>query len=112
MRRLGRRLITIPCYVILFAVTVSTLPLTLPVATTVDVAKRIPWGVTRSLLFFTWYLMCKVVGIVLSTGAWLVGGIVSRGRRERYLRWHFKLEYLWAYWLLSGREEQFGEARL
>ena len=93
---------------ILFAVTVSTLPLTLLVAATVDVAKRTPWGVTRSVLFFTWYLMCEVVGIVLSTGAWFLGGIVSRGRWERYLRWHFKLEYLWARWLLGGAATIFG----
>ena len=108
MSRFGRRLITIPCYVVLFAAVVSTLPLTLLVAATVDVAKRTPWGVTRSVLFFTWYLMCEVVGIVLSTGAWLLGGIVSRGRRERYLRWHFKLECLWARWLLGGAAAIFG----
>ena len=108
MRRFSRRLITIPSYVILFAVAVLTLPITLPVAASVDVAKRSPWGVSRSVLFFTWYLTCEVTGIVLSTGAWLLGGIVCRGRRERYLSWHFKLESLWARWLLEGAATIFG----
>jgi 1-acyl-sn-glycerol-3-phosphate acyltransferase len=93
---------------ILFAVAVSTLPLTLLAAAAADMAKRTPWSFTRCVLFFTWYLACEVVGIVVSTGAWLLLQIPAPRRRERYLRWHFKLECLWARWLLRGAATIFG----
>ena len=108
MRRFGRRLITIPCYVILFAMAVSTLPLTLLVAATVDVAKRTPWGVTRSVLFFTWYLLCEVSGIIISFFPWLLYRFGFRMARERYVSWHYRLESWWARMLLAGATKIFG----
>jgi len=108
VRRFGRRLITIPVYVTLLAVALSVLPLTLLLAASVDVARHSPWAVTRSVLFFTWYLLCEAGGIVASFALWLLGRIVRVARNERYLRWHFRLQCLWARALLGGAATIFG----
>jgi 1-acyl-sn-glycerol-3-phosphate acyltransferase len=106
MARASRRLLTIPGSVVLFLVAVATLPATFPIAAGVDMARRSPWALTRSLVFFTWYLLCEVTGIVATFGLWLVARVLHTPR-ERYLRWHFGLQCWWARALLWGASTVF-----
>jgi 1-acyl-sn-glycerol-3-phosphate acyltransferase len=97
-----RRLVTVPLYVALLLVLVSTLPLTIPVAACVDLARQTPWATVRSITFFAWYLGCEVIGVAASFILWVVGRLAWRVPDERYLDWHFGLQWWWARALLRG----------
>jgi 1-acyl-sn-glycerol-3-phosphate acyltransferase len=99
--------VSIPAYVTLLVVAVASLPLALPLAAAVDLARQTPWGAARSIVFFIWYLLCEVVGIAASFGVWLLGRLVPGTSREWYLRWHFSLQCWWARMLLRGAESIF-----
>ena len=65
-RRLARRSLTIPAVSLAWALTVSTLPLTLPLAALHDVAHRPRrWGWTRVVAMAALYLSFEVVGLLL-----------------------------------------------
>lgn len=102
MVTLVRRLVSVPFYVALLLVLVCTLPLTIPVAACVDLARQTPWGTVRSILFFAWYLGCEVIGIAAGFILWVVGRLAWRIPDERYLDWHFRLQLWWARALLRG----------
>jgi 1-acyl-sn-glycerol-3-phosphate acyltransferase len=105
---LRRRFITIPLYLTLLLVALATLPVTLVIAATIDVIRRTPWGFSRSILFFTWYLLCEVLGVIISFFPWLLYRLGFRVARERYVSWHYRLECWWARMLLAGATKIFG----
>jgi len=107
MRPLYRRLITIPGYLALFAAALGSLPLLLPLAALVDVARGTPLALARALLFFTWYLGCEAAGIAACGVLWLAG-LHPGVSRERYLQWHFRLKCWWARQLVRGARWCFG----
>ena len=108
MTTLRRRLFTIPAYTALFVVAVVSLPVTLPIAASVDLARRMPWGATRSILFFVWYLVCEVAGILATSALWVRASIGTNVPRDRYLGLHFRLQCWWARSLLRGASTVFG----
>ena len=102
----GRRLITIPLYTGLCVLVLGTLPLLLGVAVIIDIVRGHPWAVTRCFIFFTYYLVCEVVGICASLATWIATGCGSA--RARFLQWNFALECWWAGALLRGAQVIFG----
>lgn len=101
---LARRILTVPAYVLICGLAVSTLPITLPVTAAVDALRRTPWGATRSVLFFTWYLTCEVIGILASFALWSVARATGRTAAPAYVDRHFALQQWWARTLLRGAE--------
>lgn len=102
LRTFSRRALTLPLYFALFLLALSTLPLTLATGAVVDVFRRTPWGMTRSVLFFTWYLTCEVVGIVASFALWCTMRLAGTAGERRYLDRHFALQCWWARALWRG----------
>lgn len=102
----GRRLITIPLYFLLCLIVVTTLPLLFGIAALIDAVRGRPLVTVRCFAFFTWYLLCEVIGVCASFAAWLAsGGGVAR---ERFMAWNFALECWWARTLLRGAQWVFG----
>lgn len=107
MSNMGRRLVTIPGYFTLFLLAVVTSPVTLTLAACVDLVRRTPWGAVRSIVFFTWYLLCEVTGIAASCAVWIAAWTVPGVSRAEYLRRHYSLQWWWARMLLRGAETIF-----
>jgi len=101
MRFWTRRLLTIPGYYAMFAVSLALAPVAIPLAAGVDLVRRTPLALARSLAFFVWYLGCEAVGLACAFGLWL-GGLVLRPSRERWLAWHVALKCWWARQLVRG----------
>jgi len=105
---LARRLVTIPLYVGLFGGALCALPGILIITAIVDVARGTPWGATRSVLFFIWYLMCEVIGVMMSGMLWCAALITGQLGGVRYVDWHFALQWWWARMVLRGAELTLG----
>lgn len=97
-----RRLVIIPLYILSLILLVCTLPVIIPVAACVDLARRTPWAALRSIGFFACYLGCEVIGVAASFILWVIGRLAWRVPDERYLDWHFRLQSWWARALLRG----------
>ena len=63
-RRLARRAVTIPLYFALSGLSLGLLPITLPAAAVADLLRRDRFVLARCVLFFQWYLLCEVAGIL------------------------------------------------
>lgn len=100
-----RRAITLPAYLLLTALALPALPLLLPLAAIVDLARGTRLGLSRSLLFFTWYLLCETYGIVAAGALALARPWLSAGGWERI---HQRLKRGWGRALLTGAERIFG----
>lgn len=62
-------------------------------------------AITRSLLFFTWYLVCESLGLLACLLLWPLRPLAGAAR---YTAWHFSLEGRWAAALLLGARRIFG----
>jgi 1-acyl-sn-glycerol-3-phosphate acyltransferase len=92
----GRRALTIPAYAILAVFFVTSLPPLLVIAAASDLLLRRPWVMVRSVLLFTLYFCCELIGVAVSFWLW-VANIVWPGRgRERYIGWNYRLQWWWA----------------
>jgi 1-acyl-sn-glycerol-3-phosphate acyltransferase len=107
MRPLVRRLITIPMYFGLLTLSIATLPLTLPLCAVLDVVRRTPFALTRTILFFTWYLTFECTGITVSGALW-VWRRIAQPSREAWLDAHFRLKCWWAQKMVEGARRCFG----
>ena len=104
---LGRRLVTIPGYVIAWSLCVVTAPLWLPLAGIVDAVRRNRGVALRSGVFLTYYLSCEILGIAISAGLWAWSRIFPI-EAERWADLHYRLEAWWGASLLSGVVRVFG----
>jgi len=107
MSTLGRRLVTIPSYVLLFLFALAALPVLLPLALFVDLARGSPSAIARSLLFFTWYLGCELAGIGASFAFWCARLFRPGISHARWLDWHYRLQAWWALSLVRGAQRCF-----
>jgi 1-acyl-sn-glycerol-3-phosphate acyltransferase len=105
LQRWPRRAVTIPLYVILFALALVLLPLTAAVAVVFDALRDSRWALSRCVLFFVFYLGCEVIGIAVSTALWVARIAIDR---PRYLTWNFRVQCWWARTLFAGAERLFG----
>jgi 1-acyl-sn-glycerol-3-phosphate acyltransferase len=103
----GRRLLTIPGYVIAWSLCVVTAPVWLPLAALVDALRRNRGVALRSAVFLTYYLSCEVLGIAISAGLWAWSRIFPVDA-ERWAELHYRLEAWWGTTLLRGVIRVFG----
>jgi 1-acyl-sn-glycerol-3-phosphate acyltransferase len=104
-QRWGRRAVTVPLYLVLFALALPALPVVLVASAAIDALRGSRWALSRSALFFVFYLGCEAVGIAVAAALWL-GGLVAG--RARYLDWNFRVECWWARTLFGGGTRLFG----
>jgi 1-acyl-sn-glycerol-3-phosphate acyltransferase len=108
--RWARRAWTFPLYALLLAASVGLLPLLLAAALAADLARgagrRVP--LVRLVAFAPVFLSAELVGLVAALAAWLAGGPWTGASRERFLAWNFRLQCLWARFLLAAARRLFG----
>jgi 1-acyl-sn-glycerol-3-phosphate acyltransferase len=96
-----RRLLTIPGYVLAWALWLAAAPLWLPLAAAVDLVRRSGGTALRSAAAVTVYLTCELIGIVASGGLW-AWNLVRPFDAERWTDLHFRLEAWWGATLLQA----------
>jgi 1-acyl-sn-glycerol-3-phosphate acyltransferase len=102
-RRWRRRLVSVPAVLLAAALAVALLPLLLPLAAAVDLARGSRLAAARSLLFVTLFLLCESAGIVISALIWLA----ARGP-ERSMEANHQLQRRWSQALAWGLRVFFG----
>jgi len=96
----SRRLLVIVTYAAAFS-TLTTFFGPLAVASAIyDRVRGQSWTVTRTLVFFLWYLGCELIGVVASLAIWLAAWV--GGGRERFVDRNFALQHWWARMLGRG----------
>ncbi len=103
MATLRRRLVTIPCVFVFAGLIVGLLPLWLVLAALVDVVRwvrrRIPFALTRLVLFGAVYLLGQVLGVLALFCAWLFGGFGSG--RTRLIARTYAIQRRWVALMLG-----------
>jgi 1-acyl-sn-glycerol-3-phosphate acyltransferase len=102
-QRLARRAVTVPLYFTLCALCFTLLPALLLGAAALDIARGGPRVFTRCVLFFQWYLLCEVAGLLVAFAIF-----VSTREREREIARFFRLQCGWLRALLAGGIRCFG----
>jgi 1-acyl-sn-glycerol-3-phosphate acyltransferase len=107
--RWGRRVVTIPTYLCLGAVSLALLPVTVLLALAIDAVRRTGRVVTlRCALALVLYFVCEAVGIITSFALWAVNGFWPAAAADRVLTWNLLLQRLWARTLFAGATWLFG----
>jgi 1-acyl-sn-glycerol-3-phosphate acyltransferase len=104
---LRRRLVTIPGYVIVWALWLAAMPFWLPLAALVDLARRSRGVALRSAALVTVYLSCEIMGIAASSGLW-VWNRIHPIDPERWTDLHFRLEAWWGTTIFRAVVRLFG----
>jgi 1-acyl-sn-glycerol-3-phosphate acyltransferase len=103
----GRRLLTIPGYLVAWCLCVVTLPLWLPLTILVDALRRNRGVALRSAVFLTYYLSCEVLGIAISASLWAWTRVFPVDA-ERWADLHYRLEAWYGTTILRGVVRVFG----
>lgn len=111
LTRLGRRLITVPLYLALLCIlTPAVLPLAAILAI-VDVLRRKPLPLARTVVFLWYYLLCETIGILVSGLFWGAALLIGESRSPagpRFLTWNYELQRQWGAALGRGAFAIFG----
>jgi len=91
---LRRRLVTIPAYIIGWALWVAAAPVWLVLAMIVDLLRGGGGVALRSAALLTVYLSCEIVGMLASAGLWACNAIVHMDS-QRWIGLHFRLQACW-----------------
>ena len=105
---LGRRVLTVPGYILSFVLLIGLAPLFLPVLIVTDLVRRTPLALTRAFLFAIHYFACEVVGIAVSAWLWVRHRGFGKYDPERWIAAHYRLQWWWTDTLLSGACFLFG----
>jgi len=97
---LRRRLVSIPAVFVVAALVLGTLPFTLVIALLVDVVRwvrrKIPFAVTRLLLFGVVYLWAEVFGLIALSSAWVASGFgASPTSKARLVAMTYAIQRAW-----------------
>ena len=106
--RWTRRAVTIPLYLALLAVYLCVAPVALPAFALYDVARKSRFAATRTVAFFGWYLVCEVAGLLAAGVFWFAYRCLPWVDLERFRRWNFDLQCLWARALGGGAFRLYG----
>lgn len=104
---LRRRLVTVPGYVIGWALWLAAAPFWLPLAMLVDLVRRSRGVALRGAAAITVYLSCEIMGIAASGGLWVWNRILPIDA-ERWAEIHFRLEAWWGTTLFRAVVRIFG----
>ena len=97
-----RRILVIALYAAMLSTLTSFfVPLAIAAAA-FDFVRGQPWTLTRTLVFFVWYLACELAGVMACLAIWVASGVWAGGDRDRFLRWNFALQRCWARMLGRG----------
>lgn len=102
-----RRLITVPGYVVAWALWLAATPFWLLLAIVVDVARRSRGVVLRSGVLVAVYLTCELLGMAASGMLWVWKGFF-RIDAERWTDSHFRLQAWWGTTLFAAVVRLFG----
>ena len=106
-RRWVRRAVTIPVYLCLGTLAVALLPLSVPLALSLDALRRTGRLATlRCTLAITLYLACEAIGLAVSLVVWVAAKLLSRDD-ERFIHWNLVLQRYWARTLFEGARRLF-----
>jgi 1-acyl-sn-glycerol-3-phosphate acyltransferase len=106
--RWARRSITLVAYPAGLAVySLIVLPL-LPLLLAVDVVRRSHFAITRASVFFGYYLVCEIGGLLAAALLWAAYRLSPGVGRAAFMRWNFRLQCLWARLLGGGGFRIFG----
>ena len=105
-RRWTRRVITVPGYLLAFALAVVLLPVLLPLAAAVDLVHRERMATTRFLAAVTLYLAFEALGLAVLGWIFATGGVSPESARQRVRL--YQLEHWWATALLQALLWLFG----
>jgi 1-acyl-sn-glycerol-3-phosphate acyltransferase len=106
--RWTRRAFTIPLYFVLLGVYIYLAPAVLPAFAIYDLLRRSRFAATRTVVFFGWYLVCEAAGLLAAFVLWVVYRCVPGVSHEKFLRWNFDLQCLWARALGGGAFRIYG----
>ena len=106
--RWGRRVITVPLYLLLGTFTVAILPATIALALASDAVRRTGHLVTlRCTLGLTLYFACEAAGIVASFVLWVANALWPGATADRVVTWNLLLQRVWARTLFTGATRLF-----
>ena len=94
MRTLARRLITIPGYVLGFALLLVSAPLWIPAALLVGAVRRDGFAQLRVGAFALVYLAAELVGLLAAAALWLLRPL-TRWSDARWRELHYRLQHAW-----------------
>jgi 1-acyl-sn-glycerol-3-phosphate acyltransferase len=106
--RWARRALTLPLYFALWVAYVGLVPLLLPAVALYDLSRGSRMAATRTVAFFGWYLLCEILGLLVAFALWLGYRALPWVDREKFLRWNFHLQCLWARALGGGAFRLYG----
>lgn len=92
---IGRRLLTVPGYLVAWLIWISSAPVWLVAAAIVDLVRLNRGVALRSAAFVAVYLSCEVLGILASGILW-ARNLIWRFDPEQWNDVHFRLEAWWA----------------
>lgn len=111
METLRRRLVTIPIVFVFAGLIVGLLPLWLVLAGLVDVVRwvrrRIPFALTRLVLFGAVYLFGEVIGVLALFLSWLFGGF-GRAGRARLVAHTYVIQRVWVALMFGAVKRLYG----
>jgi 1-acyl-sn-glycerol-3-phosphate acyltransferase len=105
--KFARRSITLPGYLLAWAICFATLPLWCPLLAIVDAARGSRGVALRCATLLAVYLSCEVLGIAASAGLWIWKRVV-RVDEASWLDAHFRLEMWWGTALFDAVIRLFG----
>jgi len=98
----ARRIFTVPLYFLLLGLSLVLAPLAIPLAALIDLMRRSPWVLCRTILFLLLYLACEGAGITASFFLWLAASLGRNRSAADYLWRNFALQNLWVRVLAGG----------
>ena len=101
LRRLARRLVSVPTVLALALLSALSAPLWIPLAALTDLLRRPPRTALRLGAFLTFYLHCEAAGLLAAGGLWLSRALPG-AHRARYLERNFRLQCWWGGLLYRG----------
>jgi len=103
---LGRRMLTVPGFLLAWLGWFAAAPLWLPLAAAVDLVRRNGGVALRSAAVVSVYLTCEVLGIFAAAGLWIWKRTVGMDP-DRWTDVHFRLEAWWGATLFRAVEKCF-----
>lgn len=108
MRKLPRRLLTVPAFLVLAAASLGLAPFWIPVLGIIDALRRRQLASLRCGAIFTCYFVGEAAGILACFAIWLRHGAWRGVAPERFIEANYRLQDWWVQTLFGCAEHVFG----